>query len=416
MQQYVVGGYVRDQILGRASGDRDWVVVGGNHLAMLALGFSRVGESFPVYIHPESGEEYALARQERKVAAGHGGFAFDTETVSLEDDLLRRDLTVNALARTADGALVDPYGGYRDLQSRWLRHISPAFSEDPLRVLRVARFAAQLASFGFRVCDDTLQLMREICKSGELQTLPAERVFQETRKALASDRPSRYFMILRQVGALAILFPEIEALFGVPQNAQYHPEVDTGVHVMMVLDQSARLCTNEQVRFACLCHDLGKAITPVDELPSHKQHEIRGVPLVRDFCAKLKAPKQMERLALLVCEYHLLGHRLFELKATTLVKLFNKLDAWRRPETVGLFILCCECDSRGRTGFEDIAFVQKSFFLAAFQFLFEHKVVPLAELKGAEIQDYVFQQRCRLTQNFIDLWQEQQKQQEAENS
>lgn len=406
MQQYVVGGYVRDQILGRACGDRDWVVVGGDHQAMLAQGFSRVGEAFPVYIHADSGEEYALARQERKVAAGHGGFTFDTRTVSLEDDLLRRDLTVNAVARTAGGALIDPYGGYRDMQSRLLRHISPAFSEDPLRVLRVARFAAQLASFGFRVADDTLQLMREISKSGELQTLPAERIFQETRKALASDTPSRYFMVLRQVGALAVVFPEIEALFGVPQNALYHPEVDTGVHVMMVLDQSARLCTCEQVRFACLCHDLGKAITPVDELPSHKKHEIRGVPLARDLCAKLKVPKQLERLAVLVCEYHLLGHRLFELKASSLIKLFNRLDAWRRPETVRLFILCCECDSRGRTGFEERDFLQKGFFLTLFQLLRQQKVTPLAELKGVAIQEYIFQQRCQLAQSFISDWRD----------
>ena len=405
MQKYVVGGYVRDKILGRASGDRDWVVVGGNDQAMLAQGFARVGEAFPVYIHAESGEEYALARQERKVSAGHGGFVFDTETISLEDDLLRRDLTINAIAKTDQGQLVDPYGGYRDMQSRLLRHVSPAFSEDPLRVLRVARFAAQLASFGFRVSPDTLQLMTDISNSGELQTLPSERVFQETRKALASDMPSRYFMILRQVGALAILFPEIDALFGVPQNAFYHPEIDSGVHVMMVLDQSARLCTNEQVRFACLCHDLGKAITPKAELPSHKQHEIRGVPLVRDFCAKLKAPKQLERLALLVCEYHLLGHRLLELKASTLVTLFNKLDAWRRPETVRLFILCCECDSRGRSGFQDIDFVQKDFFLSAFQALYERKIIPLASLKGADIQDYIFQQRCLLTEHFIRSWQ-----------
>ena len=408
MKEYIVGGHVRDCLLGRASGDRDWVVVGSHHQEMIERHFTQVGQSFPVYIHHNTGEEYALARQERKIATGHGGFEFATETVTLEQDLQRRDLTINAMAMTDSGTIVDPYGGYRDIQSRLLKHISPAFKEDPLRVLRVARFAAQLANHGFRIAPETIIAMTQIVASGELETLPPERIFQETRKALASDMPSKYFLTLRRVGALAILFPELDNLFGVPQNATYHPEVDTGVHVMMVIDQSARLCTSTAVRYACLCHDFGKALTPPTEWPSHKQHEFRGVAVVDSFCCRLKVPKDMTRLALLVCEYHLLGHRMFELKPTTIVKLLNSLDAWRRPQTVDDYIRCCEADSRGRTGFEDVDFVQKEFFLYVSKALLAYKVIPDPVLtSGQAIKQHIYQQRCHQANILITQWKDQ---------
>jgi tRNA nucleotidyltransferase (CCA-adding enzyme) len=359
MKIYLVGGAVRDKLLGLEPKERDWVVVGATPESLTAQGYKQVGKDFPVFLHPKTHEEYALARTERKTAPGYYGFAVHAAPdVTLEEDLLRRDLTVNAIAETNDGQLIDPFHGQQDLTDRLLRHVSPAFSEDPVRILRVARFAARFAHLGFTVAPETNQLMQDMVNAGEVDALVAERVWAETERALGEQTPTRFFEVLRDCGALEKLFPEIERLYGVPQPEKHHPEIDTGVHTMMVLEQAARLSPEPIVRFAALVHDLGKGTTPKDQWPKHIAHEERGVPLVEAMCERLRVPKNYRELAVAVTRYHLHYHRAAELKATTLLKTLNAVDALRRPERFEQFILACEADSRGRTGFEDMHFDQ----------------------------------------------------------
>ncbi len=350
---------MRDTLLGFTPKEHDWVVVGATPEQLESQGYKQVGKDFPVFLHPKTHEEYALARTERKTAPGYHGFAIHAAPdVTLEEDLLRRDLTVNAIAQTADGQLIDPFNGQQDLADKLLRHVSPAFSEDPIRILRVARFAARFAHLGFDIAPETRKLMRDMVTAGEVDTLVAERVWTETKRALDEKTPARFFEVLRECGALAILFPEIERLFGVPQPEKHHPEIDTGLHTLMVLEQAARLSSDTRVRFAALVHDLGKGTTPKDQWPKHIAHEERGVPLVEDLCQRLRVPKSYRELAVAVTRYHLHYHRAAELKPATLLKLFNALDTFRRPERFELFILACEADSRGRTGFENAHFDQ----------------------------------------------------------
>jgi len=351
MEIFLVGGAVRDRLLGLPVTERDWVVVGATPQAMRELGFRPVGRDFPVFLHPQTGEEYALARTERKSAPGHTGFVFHAAPeVTLEDDLRRRDLTINAIAESPSGELIDPYGGQRDLERRVLRHVSDAFVEDPLRVLRVARFAARFAALGFRVAPETLELMRAITASGELAQLSAERVWNETQRGLAAARPRAYVEVLRDCGALRALLPEVDALFGVPQRADYHPEIDTGVHLLMALDRAAELTADPSVRFAVLVHDLGKGITPPEVLPRHIGHEQTGIPLVEGLCDRLRVPTPYRRLARLVTRWHLRCHKIRELRPDTLLRLLQELDIYRRPETLEPFLLACEADARGRGG------------------------------------------------------------------
>ena len=359
MKIYLVGGAVRDTLLGFEPKERDWVVVGATPEQLKSQGYKQVGKDFPVFLHPKTREEYALARTERKTAPGYHGFAIHAEPgVTLEEDLLRRDLTVNAIAQTTDGQLIDPFNGLQDLANKLLRHVSPAFSEDPIRILRVARFAARFAHLGFNIAPETMQLMQDMSNAGEVDALVAERVWIETERALGEKSPARFFEVLRDCGALEKLFPEIERLFGVPQPEKHHPEIDTGVHTLMVLEQAARLSSDTSVRFAALVHDLGKGTTPKEQWPKHIAHEERGVPLVETLCQRLRVPKSYRELAVAVTRYHLHYHRAAELKPATLLKLFNAVDAFRRPERFELFILACEADSRGRTGFEDAHFDQ----------------------------------------------------------
>lgn len=358
MKRFLVGGAVRDALLGRPGLDRDWVVVGATPKAMLEAGYTAVGQDFPVFLHPQTHEEHALARTERKTAPGYRGFVVHADTsVTLDDDLLRRDLTINAIAQDEDGALIDPHGGQRDLAAKVLRHVSPAFAEDPVRILRVARFAARFDDF--TVAPETLALMRQMVDAGEVDALVPERVWQELSRGLMESKPSRLFDVLRACGALARLLPEVERLWGVAQRADYHPEVDTGVHVMMVLDMSARLHTNLAVRFACLGHDLGKGTTPNDVLPRHLGHEQRSVALVRALCERLKVPVACRELAEVVAREHGNIHRSAEFGAAALVRLLERCDAFRRPERFADTLLACECDARGRGGLEESAYPQR---------------------------------------------------------
>lgn len=354
MKRYLVGGAVRDRLLGRPPRERDYVVVGTTPEALRAAGFREVGGSFPVFLHPETGEEHALARTERKSGRGHRGFSvsFGPE-VSLEEDLRRRDLTINAIAEAEDGTLIDPYGGLRDLKARVLRHVSEAFIEDPLRVLRVARFAAELSPYGFRVAEETLALMRRMASSGELAELTPERVWKELERALASPQPDRFLSVLRACGALAEVLPEVDALYGVPQRPEAHPEVDAGIHTELVLRQIAELAPGDhECAYAALCHDLGKALTPPELLPRHPGHDQRGLARVRALSARLKVPRAHRELALLACAEHLLVHRAAELRPGTIVELLMRADALRRPQRFAKLLLVCEADWRGRLGRE----------------------------------------------------------------
>lgn len=351
MRIYKVGGCVRDRLLQRDSEDRDWVVVGTNHEEMESLGYKKVGKDFPVYLHPQTHEEHALARTERKKGRGYYGFDIDASAeVTLEEDLSRRDLTINAIAEDAEGNLIDPYGGEKDLRAGTLRHVSAAFVEDPLRVLRVARFAAR---FNFDIAPETNTLMQEISASGELLELAPERIWSELERALNEPYPARFVSALRECNALAILFPEINCLFGVPQPAKYHPEVDTGVHICLALQQAAARQASSQVRFAVLVHDLGKGTTDADLLPSHTGHEERGVSLVADFCDRFRVPKSHRSIALVVTGFHLMVHRARDLSPHKLLNLLMKLDALRRPDRFGEILLACEIDATGRTGKTD---------------------------------------------------------------
>lgn len=360
MQRYLVGGAVRDSLLGYPFHERDWVVVGATPQQMLDLGYQQVGKDFPVFLHPHSKEEHALARTERKSGKGYTGFTvYAAPDVTLEQDLLRRDLTINAIAQADDGTLIDPFGGVSDIHNKVLRHVSAAFAEDPLRVLRVARFYARYAHLGFTVASETRQLMQEL--STELDTLPPERVWQETAKALSEQTPQAYFDMLHQTGALPVLMPELAALWGVPQPVQWHPEIDTGVHTLMVLAQAALLTKRLDIRFAALVHDLGKGATKAELWPAHHGHEHSGLPLIKQLCQRLRVPNDCRDLALLVCEYHQLIHRAQQLKSSTVLKLFDAIDLWRKPERLDAILLCCTADLRGRTGFEQAAYPQADY-------------------------------------------------------
>ncbi|MEM7279143.1 MAG: multifunctional CCA addition/repair protein [Pseudomonadota bacterium] len=368
MDTYMVGGAVRDTLLGLEVHERDWVVVGSTPQAMLDAGFRQVGKDFPVFLHPKTQEEYALARTERKTAGGYQGFEFDTaSSVTLEEDLSRRDLTVNAIAEQPDGTLVDPYGGQADIKARKLRHVSDAFVEDPVRVLRIARFAARFHKLGFTVADETLALMRSMVVSGEVDHLQADRVWRETERALLLPEPQVFFEVLRSCDALERLFPWIDALFGVPQTERWHPEIDTGIHTLMVLKQSALLSPDLAVRFAALTHDLGKAETPKDVLPGHRGHEARSLPLLRAWCERYPVSKQCRDLSLLVAELHGKVHREEELRSKTVLGLFEATDAFRRPERFEHFLLACEADARGRLGLELDPYPQADKLRAAFR-------------------------------------------------
>lgn len=359
MKVYLVGGAVRDKLLGLPVKDRDWIVVGTDPATLLSLGYQQVGKDFPVFLNPKTKEEYALARTERKSSAGYTGFICDfSPTITLEQDLIRRDLTINAMAQSEDGEIIDPYGGKQDLENRILRHISPAFSEDPLRVLRVARFAARYHSLGFKIASETLALMTELALSGELQHLTAECVWLETEKALNEKNPEIYFETLHKTGALSVLFSEIDALHGVPNPVKHHPEVDSFIHTMLVLKQAVNLTENNPilnksaVRFAAICHDLGKALTPQNILPHHYGHEQAGIKPTRSLCKRLKVPSYFQELAELTCEFHTHIHKAFELRAETVITLFNRFDVWRKPQRFQEFLQVCLADTRGRTGFE----------------------------------------------------------------
>ena len=370
---YLVGGAVRDQLLNLPVKDRDWVIVGATPQSLIDLGYQQVGKDFPVFLHPQSKEEYALARTERKSGQGYTGFICDfSAEITLEQDLIRRDLTINAIAQDLQGNLYDPYHGVDDLRQRILRHVSPAFVEDPLRVLRVARFAARYHHLGFTIAPETLQLMQTLTQQGELQHLTAERVWAETEKALNEKNPEIYFETLRQVGALAVLFPELDALYGVPNPAKYHPEIDSFVHTMMVLQQATLLseqvdCHKSAVRFAAICHDLGKARTPKSNWPHHHGHEKLGITPTRNLCKRLKVPSYYQQLSELTCEYHTHIHKIFELRPETVVKLFNTFDVWRKPLRFMEFLLVCFADTRGRKGFEHSQYPQQEFALALYQ-------------------------------------------------
>jgi tRNA nucleotidyltransferase (CCA-adding enzyme) len=413
MKIYLVGGAVRDELLGLAVRERDWVVVGARPEELLAQGFKAVGKDFPVFLHPKTAEEYALARTERKTGPGYRGFdTMFSPDVTLEQDLERRDLTINAIARDeATGELVDPFQGQRDLQERWLRHVSPAFIEDPVRVLRLARFAARFAPLGFRVAPETMALVREIAARGELDALVSERVWQETQRALEMPVPSQFFEVLREGNALSVIFPEIHALFGVPQPEQWHPEIDTGVHTMMVLDQATKLTDDPVVRFAALTHDLGKATTPSHELPRHIAHEERGVGIVEALCDRLRIPNAYRELGVLVSRYHLHMHKVAELRANTLLELLENLDAFRRPARFEQFLLACEADARGRKGLEQRDYPQPEYLRRA------REVAAAATLSAAEREGLQgFEIAKKLHDKRVHALKELKRQHEAERS
>ncbi|MCL6329143.1 multifunctional CCA addition/repair protein [Pectobacterium carotovorum subsp. carotovorum] len=368
MKIYLVGGAVRDSLLGLPVTEKDWVVVGATPESLLAQGYQQVGKDFPVFLHPVSRDEYALARTERKSGKGYTGFVCHAAPdVTLEQDLLRRDLTINAIARTERGDLIDPYHGHRDLENRVLRHVSDAFSEDPLRVLRVARFAARFAHLGFQIAEETMALMQKMAHEGELAYLTPERVWKETEKALGTSSPDVYFQVLRDCGALAVLFPEIDNLYGVPAPAKWHPEIDTGIHTMMTVAMAARLSPEIDVRFATLCHDLGKGLTPPELWPCHHGHGPAGVKLVEALCQRLRVPNPIRDLAKLVAEYHDLVHTVQVLQPKTLLKLFDAIDVWRKPQRLEQLALTSEADARGRAGFEENPYPQGDYLREAFR-------------------------------------------------
>jgi len=384
MKIYLVGGAVRDALLGIGKADRDYVVVGATVQEMLAQGYQQVGRDFPVFLHPQTREEHALARTERKTGPGHTGFAFVADpTVTLEEDLARRDLTINAMARAADGSLIDPFDGSSDLEQRILRHVSPAFSEDPLRVLRVARFAARFAHLGFTIADSTMALMTQMSSSGELDHLVAERVWTEMEKAMRERSPAVFVQVLRDCGAMRVILPEVDALFGVPQPEQYHPEVDSGVHTLMCVEQAAALSDDPVVRFATLVHDVGKGLTPKDNWPHHYGHEHLGIKAVTALCQRLRVPKKYATIARLASEYHTHCHRVAELRPVTILRLLESLDAFRRPEQMELFLLVCEADARGRTGFEQRPYPQADILRRAQRAAAEVDVAALLAKRNA---------------------------------
>ncbi|SEJ89441.1 multifunctional CCA addition/repair protein [Pseudomonas sp. NFR16] len=387
MQIYKVGGAVRDRLLGKPVADTDWVVVGATADEMLIKGYRPIGTDFPVFLHPLTGEEYALARTERKTGRGYGGFVFHADPeVTLEEDLIRRDLTINAIAEDKEGHLTDPYHGQRDLEARILRHVSPAFAEDPLRVLRVARFAARYAPDGFTIAPETLELMRQLSASGELESLTPERSWKEISRALMEREPQVFIEVLRECGALKVLMPEVDALFGVPQPEAHHPEVDTGLHVLSVLHQASLYHQPLSVRWACLLHDVGKALTPEEEWPRHIAHEQKGLKSIKAVNLRFKVPKECQELALLVGQYHTHGHRALELKPSTLLDLLQSFDVYRRPQRFEEFVVACEMDARGRKGFEDRSYPQAEYLRGAAEAARQVAVQPLLD-KGYQGQE-----------------------------
>jgi tRNA nucleotidyltransferase (CCA-adding enzyme) len=392
MQVYRVGGAVRDQLLGLKIKDTDWVITGATPEQMIEQGFRPVGNDFPVFLHPETQQEYALARTERKVSRGYAGFTFNTAPdISIEQDLARRDLTINAIAEDEQGKLIDPFNGRLDIEQRVLRHVSDAFVEDPVRVLRIARFAARFAHLGFSIADETRELIRHIGESGELDALVPERVWSEMSRALSEADPQVFFTSLRDCQVLNKLFPEIDDLFGVPQTAHYHPEVDTGIHLMLALKKSAEMELDNETRFAVLTHDLGKATTPRDILPGHHGHEIRGVELTREFCKKWRIPKAHSELAIMTCEFHTHIHRMYEMKPSTILRLFNKTDVFRRPQRFINMTRACIADARGRTGFENDPYPQADYAVRLVQKLNALDLSPVIKSgkKGKEMGDAI---------------------------
>lgn len=368
MQIYLVGGAVRDQLLGLSVKEKDYVVVGATPQQMLDQNYKLVGKDFPVFLHPQTHDEYALARTERKIGPGYTGFScYAAPDVKLEDDLLRRDLTINAMAQDANGNIIDPFNGQNDLNNKILRHVSPAFVEDPVRILRIARFAARFKNFNFHIASETLLLMQQMVDSGEVNALVPERVWQEFFRALQEDAPQEFILVLRNCGALKILFPELDCLFGVPNPPQWHPEIDTGIHVLMVLQQAAKLTAEPIVRFAALLHDLGKGVTPKEVWPHHPGHGEAGVPLINNICDRFLIPRDYRDLAILGSRFHPNVHRAFELNPTTIVSTLEQLDAFRRPDRFQQFLLVCEADYRGRSEFQDRPYPQREFFQRAYQ-------------------------------------------------
>ena len=407
MKTYLVGGAVRDALLNLPVKDKDWVVVGASPEEMLSQGYEQVGRDFPVFLHPETHQEYALARTERKSGSGYTGFVcYSAPDVTLEQDLQRRDLTINAIAQDEQGRLYDPYGGKADLDQRLLRHVSAAFNEDPLRVLRVARFAARFAHLNFVVAEETQALMRWMAESGELNTLTPERVWKETEKALETRNPQVYFQVLRDCGALAVLFPELDNLYGVPAPAKWHPEIDTGIHTLMTLAIAAQLSPDIAVRFATLFHDVGKALTPPEKWPSHHGHGPAGVPLVAALCLRLRVPNAIRDLALLVTEFHDLVHTVERQSAETLVALFDRIDAWRKPQRVEQIALTSEADARGRTGFESNAYPQGNYLRQAFEVVLSvsTREVVAAGFKGMQVREELNRRRIAA----LEQWKQQQ--------
>ncbi|MBS0973224.1 multifunctional CCA addition/repair protein [Serratia rubidaea] len=403
MKIYLVGGAVRDSLLELPVVDRDWVVVGATPEQLLAQGYQQVGKDFPVFLNPQTHEEYALARTERKSGHGYTGFTcYAAPDVTLEEDLLRRDLTINAIAQTTEGELLDPYHGVQDLNARVLRHVSAAFGEDPLRVLRVARFAARFAHLGFTIAPETAALMRQMADSGELAALTAERVWKETEKALQSRSPQVYFQVLRDCHALGVLFPEIDALFGVPAPEKWHPEIDTGIHTLMTLAIAARLSPETDVRFSALCHDLGKGLTPKEYWPHHHGHGPAGVRLVEAMCQRLRVPNPLRDLAKLVAEYHDLIHTVNKLRPETLLKLFDAIDVWRKPQRLEQIILTSEADARGRTGFEEQPYPQGDYLREAYRIASDVSVkeVVASGLQGPAIREEVQRRRRQALANW----------------
>jgi tRNA nucleotidyltransferase (CCA-adding enzyme) len=399
---YLVGGAVRNRLLGLPVKERDWVVVGADEASLLAKGFKRVGKSFPVFLHPKTREEYALARTEKKVGVGYQGFICDFHpNVTLEEDLQRRDLTVNAIAQAADGRLIDPYGGLDDLKNKCLKHVSAAFTEDPVRILRVARFMAALAPLGFTVAEETLALMRQMVKAGEVDTLVPERVWQEMERALGEADPTQFFVILRACGALSRLFPALDKLWGIPQPATHHPESDTGVHTMVVLRQAAHLSSDKTVRFAALCHDLGKGETSPEHWPKHHGHAEQGVTLLAAWCKQYGVPNEYRELGLAVAEYHGFYGRAFELKPSTVLSLFESIGAFKKNTRLEHFILACEANARGPTGHENNHYSQSGYLRAAFSAVqgVEARKLMAQGFEGAALGEAIRRERVTAIKN-----------------
>ncbi|MGP9435431.1 multifunctional CCA addition/repair protein [Ewingella sp. AOP8-B2-18] len=398
MEIYLVGGAVRDSLLNLPVTEHDWVVVGATPEYMLAKGYQQVGKDFPVFLHPVTHDEYALARTERKSGSGYNGFTcYAAPDVTLEQDLMRRDLTINAIAKSAEGELFDPYHGQRDIENRLLRHVSDAFGEDPLRVLRVARFAARFAHLGFSVAPETQQLMQQMADSGELEALTAERVWKETEKALQTQDPQVFFQVLRDCGALKVLFPEVDALFGVPAPEKWHPEIDTGIHTLMTLKIAAELTPDVDIRFSALCHDLGKGLTNPEYWPHHHGHGPAGVKLVENLCQRLRVPTHIRDLAKLVAEFHDLIHTVNKLRPETILKLFDTIDVWRKPQRLEQMIFTSEADARGRTGFEQNPYPQGDYLRQAYAAALTVSIKDIVDsgLEGLAIKEELKKQRIR---------------------